>query len=205
MSKTDELLAKASKCFADGDSKYEEGGRIIARLQASPHNLSYREIGARLDPPRSYEWVRRVSSARDNDAPIDWGSGSNKRDEVTAKTLEKANDEQVEKIVASLPDEAVDRVARAVEQRVPQRDWTTEPTPPKSDRKSAERRLHDAVWQLWLIQDELQDAVISGEERVRMLGAVGSGRTFLDAIEARLEHGELDDELASLLAEAKPS
>lgn len=138
MTDASKLLKRASECFTQGDAKYEEGARIIAQLRAEPYRLSYREIGERLTPTRSHTWVRRVESARSTDAPIDWESGSNKRDEVVGRALR--DPEKRREAIASLDYDERMEVMREVSRSVP----PVEPSPGREAEREVFQSVEDA-------------------------------------------------------------
>jgi hypothetical protein len=172
----DELVQRAKASLAEA---YEEAAELVmlyVERTGEPLQVLCKEI----DPDN---WnalrtrVQRAQAAHKATSDADSSRTRHKKVNRAAGHLRAADDATVKEIVDSLPPEAVERVAKAVEERAPQRDWTTRPARPPAA-KPISSRLHDAVWQLWLIQNELEDAIPADEDRVRMLGTVRNGRAF---------------------------
>lgn len=145
--------------------------------------------------------VRFVTGAADRrGTPFDDG-----RDlRGTRKVLREADDDQVEEIIGSLPDEAVERVARAVEPRVApeRRTFTREPAPERKSKPIFEK-LAQAVFTLWDVSEQLQDEAPRDEERMRLISFAEKAERLAAGITRQLETGTFDEELRALVEQVR--
>jgi hypothetical protein len=206
-----ELVQRAKAIIAEA---YEEAAELVAEYverTGEPLQSLCKEIdpdnwnALRQRVQRAQAARKAASDAASVRSPSHWTEAPEEKRRVRS-ALKNASDDAVEDIVASLPAEAVERVAKAVERHVPptRRGFTTEPRP-RAAEPSLFARFAQQAFALWALQDELQDIALEPDERGRLLDIVRATRRFLDAAEVALDTGSFDEGVAEMLAEVQAS